>query len=201
MKTFVTKYKLDSFTPGMHGLTYKTDQLKNSTKLKEITICFRVNIEYFVILGDYAMLLEMKDGRGWENGTKLKKDQERRLELRIRDPLVNGNLLRIQTFIDDVYKMRLQGNRNWHWPKFKNPVNIDDWNHFCIGYSTMNKRSIFMHNGVVEVDHTRPEVVRDLEDFLPSDWLGPMIDTSSTNYQARKGTLVMKKEDNSHIHH
>ena len=30
-----------------------------------------------------------------------------------------------------------------------------------------------MHNGIIEVDHVRPEEVLQLDDFLPSSWFGP----------------------------
>jgi hypothetical protein len=140
----------------------------------------------------------MLDGRGWQDGKQVEKSKERILDFRIRDPLVNGNLFRLKTFVDDVYEMRKQGNRNWHWPQFQNPVNIQDWNHFCIGYSTVEKRILLMHNGNIEVDHIRPTVVNDLEDILPSEWFGPMVDGSRTDNLTKRGTLAMKKEDDSH---
>ena len=60
LNTFVTKYQLDTFSHGQHGLTFKTEQKKNATKFKELTMCFRVNIDYFVSLGDYGTLLEIR---------------------------------------------------------------------------------------------------------------------------------------------
>ena len=37
-----------------------------------------------------------------------------------------------------------------------------------------------MHNGVIEVDHVRPQEVANLEDYLPSEWFGPNLDGTRT---------------------
>ena len=37
-----------------------------------------------------------------------------------------------------------------------------EWNHFCIAYSTITKRLVVMLNGYLEVDHTRPEMVKEV---------------------------------------
>ena len=39
---------------------------------------------------------------------------------------------------------------------------IQDWNHFCIAYSSITKRMVVMHNGNLEVDHTRPAMVKEV---------------------------------------
>ena len=38
-----------------------------------------------------------------------------------------------------------------------------EWNHFCIAYSTLSRRVVIMHNGHLEVDHTRPEMVKEVK--------------------------------------
>ena len=80
------------------------------------------------------------------------------------------------TFVDQKQEMRSLGNRDWQWPPLSEPVNILDWNHFCISYSVPNRHMKLMHNGVLEVDHVRPQEVAQLEDYLPSQWFGPMLD-------------------------
>ena len=77
--------------------------------------------------------------------------------------------------------MRTQGNRDWHWPSFTNPIKIKEWEHFCMSYSVKERRMRLMHNGIVEVEHVRPVEVSKIENYLPSDWFGP------------NGTIVMKK--------
>ena len=98
--------------------------------------------------------------------------------------------------------MRTLGNRDWQWPPLTNPVNIREWNHFCTSYSVARRhmRSVdvmmikmmiimmmmmmmmirMMHNGVIEVDHVRPQEVANLEDYLPSEWFGPNLDGTKT---------------------
>ena len=39
---------------------------------------------------------------------------------------------------------------------------VQDWNHFCIAYSSITKRMVVMHNGNLEVDHTRPAMVKEV---------------------------------------
>ena len=38
-----------------------------------------------------------------------------------------------------------------------------EWNHFCIAYSALSRRVVIMHNGHLEVDHTRPEMVKEVK--------------------------------------
>ena len=78
--------------------------------------------------------------------------------------------------------MRTQGNRDWHWPSFTNPVKIKEWEHFCMSYSVKERRMRLMHNGIVEVEHVRPVEVSQFENYLPSDWFGP------------NSTIAMKKK-------
>ena len=69
MDTFHTSYKLDTeFEQGLRGLTFKKQMIPTSTKFKEMTICFRIKMDFFTIIGDYIPLFELLDGGGWENG-------------------------------------------------------------------------------------------------------------------------------------
>lgn len=200
MKVFVTKYNFTGFVPDQNsynGLTLKRDQIGNPRRLEEMTLCFRVNLEYFLLMGQHSPLLDLLDGGGWEGGVNVEEDKLRLLEFYIKDPIENLHRLRIKTFTDKIVEAREAGNRNWHWPKFEKPANIKEWNHFCIGYSATTKKLILMHNGKVEVEHVRPELVNEVDDFIPSQWLGRMEDGSKKEgkYLTRKGILVLKKEN------
>ena len=72
--------------------------------------------------------------------------------------------------------MKTLGNRNLFWKPYKNPVEIKEWENFCIGYSAKTRRIRVMHNGNIEVEHIRPLEVSALQDFIPSIWFGPTID-------------------------
>ena len=37
-----------------------------------------------------------------------------------------------------------------------------------------------MHNGIIEVDHVRPEEVMKLDDHLPASWFGPFTENNGT---------------------
>ena len=37
-----------------------------------------------------------------------------------------------------------------------------------------------VHNGILEVDHVRPEEVTQLDDYLPSSWFGPFTENNGT---------------------
>ena len=37
-----------------------------------------------------------------------------------------------------------------------------------------------IHNGILEVDHVRPEEVTLLDDYLPSSWFGPFTENNGT---------------------
>ena len=50
-----------------------------------------------------------------------------------------------------VFEMRTIGNRDWQWPPLTNPVNILEWNHFCVSYSVDNRHMKMVHNGNMEV--------------------------------------------------
>ena len=199
-KVFVTKYNFTGFEAHetfYNGITFKNQQIDPPENFREMTYCFRINIEFFRYLGQYSFVLEMMDGGGFEGGRQVQKDMFRTMDFRIRDPIDNGNLFRLKTFLDEIVTARGQGNRNWHWPKLTNPVHIQEWNHFCIGYSANTRRVVMMHNGEVEVDHTRPAMVAKLDDHLPSEWLEPMLDGSKTkdDFLTRKGILFMKKQN------
>ena len=81
-------------------------------------------------------------------------------------------------------------HRDWQWPPLTQPVNILDWNNFCIRYSVKNRQMKLVHNGVVEVNHIRPQEVANIEDYLPSEWFGPNLDGTKT----KNKTNVSKAE-------
>lgn len=103
MDTFHTSYKLDTeFEQGLRGLTFKKQMIPASTKFKEMTICFRIKMDFFTILGDYISILDLRDGGGWVDGVEVEQFKERTFDFRIRDPLTNRNLFRLTTFVDQV---------------------------------------------------------------------------------------------------
>ena len=200
MKVFVTKYNFTGFVADQNsynGLTLKKDPIGNLRRLEQMTLCFRVNLEYFLLMGQYSPILDLLDGGGWEGGVKVEENRLRLLEFYLKDPIENLHRLRIKTFTAKIVEARKAGNQNWHWPRFEKPANIKEWNHFCIGYSAVTKTLILMHNGKVEVKHRRPELVNEVEDFLPSQWLGRMEDGSKKEgeFLTRRGILVLKKEN------
>ena len=69
-------------------------------------------------------------------------------------------------------EMRDRGNRNWHWPMFKNPVEINEWENFCISYGAQTRRIRMIKNGILEEEHVRPIEVSEFADHIPSDWFG-----------------------------
>ena len=200
IKVFVTKYNFTGFVPDQNsynGLTLRRDPIGNPRRLEQITLCFRVKLEYFLLMGQHSPLLDLLDGGGWEEGVKVEENKLRLLEFYIKDPIENLHRLRVKTFTAKIVEARHAGNRNWHWPKFKKPANIKEWNHFCIGYSSITKKLILMHNGNVEVEHTRPALVNEVDDFIPSQWLGRLEDGSKKEgeFLTRRGILVLKKEN------
>ena len=62
--------------------------------------------------------------------------------------------------------------QDWHWPSFSSPIHILEWHHFCLSYSTTERRIRLLHNNDLEVDYVRPPL-GDMEDFIPSGWFGP----------------------------
>ena len=146
-------------------------------------------------MGQYSAILDLLDGGGWEEGRQVEADQLRLLEFYIRDPVENQHRLRMKTFTSRVVEARGEGNRNWHWPQFEHPIHIQEWHHFCIAYSSVSRRIVMMHNGNMEVEHTRPQMVAELDDFVPSKWLGRMSDGSKTENLTRKGIIAMKKDN------
>ena len=48
-----------------------------------------------------------------------------------------------------------------------------------------------VHNGIVEVDHTRPTNVSKLEDFIPSQWFGPNLDGTNTKNKKNVSHLLI----------
>ena len=74
MKVFVTKYNFTGFVPDQNsynGLTLRRDQIGNPRRLDQITLCFRVKLEYFLLMGQHSPLLDLLDGGGWEEGRKV----------------------------------------------------------------------------------------------------------------------------------
>ena len=100
-----------------------------------------------------------------------------------RDPLTNINIFRFATFVDKVYEMRSKGNKNWHWTSFSDPVDILDWNNFCFSYSVSKRQVKLVHNGILEVNETRPIEVQNLEDFVSSSWFGPYTSCGNNDHQ------------------
>lgn len=58
---------------------------------------------------------------------------------------------------------------------FREPINILQWHHVCLSYNA-NKTVKLVHNGNLEVSHTRPSKVLSLDDYVPSDWFGPSLE-------------------------
>ena len=81
LKAFHTKYKLtDDVEYSLNrGLTFKRDMLPLNKKLEEISMCLRIQIDYFTMLGDYTVLLDIWNE--WEEDDVL---NERNLYLRVR---------------------------------------------------------------------------------------------------------------------
>ena len=70
MKVFVTKYNFTGFVPDQNsynGLTLRRNQIGNPRRLEQITLCFRVKLEYFLLMGQHSPLLDLLDGR-WRLG-------------------------------------------------------------------------------------------------------------------------------------
>ena len=71
MKVFVTKYNFTGFVPDQNsynGLTLRSDQIENPRRLEQMTLCFRVNLEYFLLMGQYSPLLDLLGGWGGGGG-------------------------------------------------------------------------------------------------------------------------------------
>ena len=64
--------------------------------------------------------------------------------------------------------------QDWHWPSFSTPVHVLEWQHFCVSYSSRERRIRLMHNSDLEVDHVRPPLADTMEDFIPSGWFAPL---------------------------
>ena len=82
-------------------------------------------------------------------------------------------MLGVRTFVDNEREMINKGNRDWHWLKMRNPIKILDWNSFCISYNTKTKQVKLMHNGILELNYTRPPEVGNLDDHIPTEWFRP----------------------------
>ena len=87
MDVFHTFYNLETdFIVGQRGLTLKREMIQPQKKLKEMTICFRIKMDFFTIIGDYIPIIDLLDGGGWVNGVEVEKFQERTFDFRIRFP-------------------------------------------------------------------------------------------------------------------
>ena len=64
--------------------------IQNATKFLEMTVCFRVKMDFFTIIGDYMFLLDMVDGGR----------TERVLDFRIRKTRSNKDV------IEEIYRNR-----------------------------------------------------------------------------------------------
>ena len=66
MKVFVTNYNFTGFVSDeleFEGLTFKSDRLLPDKKFAEMTICFRINIDFFNVMGQYSSILELSGNR------------------------------------------------------------------------------------------------------------------------------------------
>ena len=109
MQTFKTKYNLSSpVKEGQRGLTYR-DNLIKSQKLGANSICFRFQLDFFTLMGDFMPIFEVQEGE----------DKSRRILYKVKDPLSNINVLQFTSFVDKVVEMREVGNRDWHWPSLR----------------------------------------------------------------------------------
>ena len=78
-------YNLDiNFPVGQRGLTLRREMIQPPQRFKEMTICFRIKMDFFTIIGDYIPIIDLLDGGGWVNGVEVKKFQERTFDFRIR---------------------------------------------------------------------------------------------------------------------
>ena len=85
LDTFHTFYNLETdFIIGQRGLTLKREMIQPEQKFKEMTICFRIKMDFFTIIGDYIPIIDVLDGGGWVNGVEVEKFQERTFDFRIR---------------------------------------------------------------------------------------------------------------------
>ena len=60
-----------------------------------------------------------------------------------------------------------------------------------------------MHNGIIEVDHVRPEEVTKLDDHLPASWFGPFTENNGTVkdmtlYPTIKSSFIFKVWSDCH---
>ena len=63
LDTFHTRYNIEeSFPSAQRGLTFKRPMIENATKFREMTVCFRIKMDFFTIIGDYMFLVDMIDG-------------------------------------------------------------------------------------------------------------------------------------------
>ena len=53
-----------------------------------------------------------------------------------------------------------------------------------------------MHNGIIEVDHVRPEEVTKLDDHLPASWFGPFTEKNGT---VRSDSLLFIRQYKAHF--
>ena len=85
LDAFHTFYNLETnFIVGQRGLTLKREMIQPQKKFKEMTICFRIKMDFFTVIGDYIPIIDVLDGGGWVNGVEVEKFQERTFDLRIR---------------------------------------------------------------------------------------------------------------------
>ena len=66
MKVFATHYNFTEFVSDeleFEGLTFKSDRQLPDKKFAEMTICFRINIDFFNVMGQYSSILELSGNR------------------------------------------------------------------------------------------------------------------------------------------
>ena len=82
LDVFHTNYTLnDEFKTKYRGLTYKRQMIDEQVNLEAVTICFRMQMDFFTSIGNYIEIIEMKDGYQTNNG---KDKGDRVVEFKIR---------------------------------------------------------------------------------------------------------------------
>ena len=51
----------------LEGITYKNEMIKDHQNLKEISICMKIKLDYFPMIGDFVRIMRLSN----ENGKKI----------------------------------------------------------------------------------------------------------------------------------
>lgn len=76
----------------------------------------------------------------------------------------------MKTFWTNATETYTHENPYHHFLIFSAPVSILDWQNFCISYSVGKRRLKLMHNGVLELNFTRSQELKVLDDYIPLSW-------------------------------